>query len=229
MSTGSYPIIRPPLLIPIHCGVWATEHIRPEHWRRGSLELQLDPDSASSWHVQFWGKFRECCGAIYFEKDPLDSRVINWEHGKPDTGTDLIVGPAPLLRIDFKGSEYNSARLAIYSKRRTDAGLYDKSTHTHLVFMRGGTTSWQELLGWMTKEEFKRRKLVAPDLPPGADEDLARRVAQLKAGTWYVPIEWLHPMIELLPKTRHWMEEVRAYGFPRTQQMLFEMRSRGAL
>lgn len=141
-----------------------------------------------AFEVQFCGKLAEVALCFYFGLQP--SQTINL---RPDCADhfDIPLGP---IKIDVKGSYWPNAQLLSYSAGRILAGLYDTSPFTHLTLVRGelpaeGETAVQELCGWMSKDDFTRKHLVAPD---GHE-----KAPHFVPGTWYVPVEWCSPIEQL--------------------------------
>jgi len=216
-----YPIIRLPLIDVLDSGLYANRQTKPGAWSRRSLELSLNPDSATNWLVQFWAKAHECAGARYFALIPRD--VINWL-GQPDKHDFQL---APTCRPDIKGSPNPRAQAMPYSVKRWKEGLYPASEFTDLIFVRGNDTRHQEICGYMSKQEFARRRLLSPHPEYPFTQNW-------EAGTPFVPITWLHPIEELfnkygLPKTRRWVNEVCAGGLWATERAWADMKKRGVV
>ena len=165
------------------CRKWVAEITKPGARGEGSLSVSLHKGSAADPEVQLAGKLREVAVCLYYGLRP--SAVLNLVAGQADHH-DVPLGP---LRIDVKGSEHALAELMPYSVRRTDARLYENARITHLLMVRDLEPDEFELCGWMTKQDFWERHLVAPDGHP--------KVVNWIPGTWYVPIEWLKPVEQL--------------------------------
>ena len=165
------------------CREWAIKMIKPGARPEGSQAIALYPTSMSDIDVQLPGKLREVAVCLYYGLQP--SKVLNLTIGKADH-TDVQLGS---IGIDVKGSDHVHAELMAYSVRRTDAGLYAKADFTHLLMVRDIEPDEFELCGWMTKQDFLERHLVAPAGHPKA--------ANWIPGSWYVPIDWLDPVEQL--------------------------------
>jgi len=175
----NYPQMRLPASHVEKCRQWAQDIIDS---RRGgspsrSISYSKDPD------IFLNGRLCEVVVCQYYGLRA--SEALNWSFQQVDD-FDLQLGA---LKIDVKSSEHAYAELMPYSVVRTDAGLYDGGDFSHLLMVRKVGPDEFELCGWMTKQDFADRHLVAPEGHPKA--------AGWIPGTWYVPIEWLEPVEQL--------------------------------
>jgi hypothetical protein len=169
---------------------WATDLANnPNLVSDATRAMSFYADSSKRFNVWYNGKMCEAAIMVYYGI-PLETLQF-----KPDF-FDVPLGP---IRIDSKGTENTAAVLLLYSVTRLARIPYSDSSNkfTHLLMVRSTETPQvYELCGWMTKEEFELRKLVAPEAPEG-NAELIEKAAALVKGTWYVPVEWLHPVEQL--------------------------------
>ena len=107
----------------------------------------------------------------------LDPEVhCNWEM-KPDRGSvDITYGP---IRVDIKGSSNPRARLMIWPSSKTH--FFESTQFNVLVFVRSHQARrHQEIIGWLTKDEFRERKIIAE----------SGNLYDLTTGTWYTKDYW---------------------------------------
>lgn len=120
-------------------------------------------------------RIAEVAHRIYYGLDPRGAF-----RDTIDSGFDIIV-PANRVRADVKAHKpWSQWACWPVGKNR----LYpDKQFDVLTWGLVEGTECW--LAGWMTKEDFFRRKMVA-----GPNH-------KLDEGTWHVPLKWLEPIATL--------------------------------
>jgi hypothetical protein len=117
----------------------------------------------------------------------VDTSTINVNHESgPDDGKDLIAHG--IIRIDAKTTP-TWKDFVIWPMPIRDS--YHRKTFTHLVGVSINNDDWSEcwIEGYMTKQEFWERKLIADGI---VDRNPKSGKAMLAPGTWYVPKVWLN-------------------------------------
>lgn len=126
--------------------------------------LEADPEA------QAWARMGEVGFCRYYDLNP--ATALDWGD-LPDGGYDVEIGNT---RIDIKSFK---PRYQYLTWPISKNGYYDNKQFDHLYAVEVHYRAVR-MLGWVTKDEFFEKHLVAPERHP------------LMAGTWYMPLKDLH-------------------------------------